>query len=662
MPVFKSDDPVFQGYFAGQDVLPELWTDRMPYLGLAKTLDADVASMRSPDGFNLVDAQNAFEQTVKSGVPDIFISPLANYMNTLGALNFVTSMRSVVAQVAVSVGYWSDAINTLEGVYRDDLNSLVSAIDLIEQIVNSEYFQQALDGIAWVPIVGWILKVIGEVVKLGIKINQNVMEERAVSMQTRLARRYRVPLIEPSAEYTEYQVRGMLRAVRNSRATELFLPRYPAKSVADWEMVGAPKDYTEKCDGKDFPLNLVWYMRSKGGYSRYRQGFGLVPGTGELVQLLEFPVAQQQAKGVIIPEVEGIRSTGRFVPTARAIAGHTWQNALKENALMFAIDSDYIKARWDETLHAMLQFLIEDIIKGYTMFKSGRPHDQKADCGCWMNGYRQGEKYGCRPKRYGKPANLKSWAEYHWWGVGPTHLAMANTHAQSMWNYIMRTFWGRGAQQNEFPLPVHDADQSKFAQWPDNFFFENTVYAAACDNMKARQKAVLLSPAAFYVHPYKNVRKEGSEDITPFPALAYSAEMTELWKQSVKDMLNETSTQWLINNVALQDVPIESTEVYNALKAKGVKDKKPKFIGGTVSAGPYGATKPPPPPEQSGLGRVEVMDVAGKLQNPNPPKGGSSKWTNNQKVLAATAAALSAGYVAYRVKSGRKVFSFPKKK
>lgn len=615
---------------------PADWTSYMPSLGFKQLMTAEgfdmneLASMvqgmpRNPDG------------SVRADDPTVTV---VDYLNLLAANNLIESIRFAVGQVAVTVGYLRNMNVHVEGIFDQTLGAAAKAVDVFSQIINNKYLSAAINGVSWVPWVGWALKIIHTILKLIIRIADYFHRKAMRSMERDLAKRFLLPVYDPDEIkdlHDEVMMRGLLMSLQGGRIQDIFRPRFPAPSPSDIEAMAATIYDGDKYRGTKIEDRAThWYLRSRGDLQRFG-AMGFIPGTSSVLNLIEFTVGRCGA----VP-----RNIGEYLTTVQMTSAYMWQNVVVEGPSLFSVEADLIRKEWVDYVHSALVFAVESLVKGYTCsttagydlinrregLRIGRDSDEEF-CGPWTHGFKtesgKGEctKYGAYP---------------HWGQM--MKIPGGRDHADEFVRFIIEMFWGQGAEQKNFPLEVRDP--SRDDDWPDNFFYENTNPAIACRNLRDRQEAVLKSLNAFYVHPLRNVSREGDE-ITPYPALANDSRLKRKWEENVTAMLNQTD-DW--RYVYMPDVPEESP-LRQILLQKGVPAVP--TLGGIgpprVKAIAFGDVEPPPPPEQSGMNKVPGKIVAVPAK-PKPPK---EEWSTAKK-LAAGAAVGSVALLAYRYDRSRK--------
>lgn len=636
MPVYSTNSGIFSGHFASL-AEPTDWRDRLPGLSLGNSMKIEGFSFYDL-GKEVAAGGGLGSENGMLTIPDLAVATL----NRMGALNIVTAIRSAVGQVAITLGYWTDVSTSVSGIFEDPLSDAADVLDVLSGIINSDYFQQALDGVTWIPIVGWIIRIVAEILKVIVKVSDWVYKKRIEKMGRELTDRFLLPVfdMEYVQDYQESKMHSLLLAVRLGQLETLFMPAYlsgghtkiggtDVGGYANWSnFEGLPAGHDSKSAGGDnYELATRWYLRTADP-----SGFGFVPGTSSINGVLEFLVNRCGAQP---------RSLGEFLPSVQTTAAYIWQNATREQPAAFSIRTDVVKEAWVNYVSSSLLFAIESLNKGYTCSETADFDSDREYCGPWNLGARDASRDGkmCKSTKGYRP------------NYGTKMTISGDGHADQYLDYLIQLFWGRGAQQTNFPLPVRDLN--KDGQWPDNFYYENMTVSTACDNLKERQLAMLKGPQAFFVHGEKNVNLDG-RIVTPYPAIALDEDMKDIWEKSVTEMLNQTPPGWLQQNVYMADVPKESP-LYNILKAKGVQEMPPKGPGFKIKMpGGMGDVKPPKPPEQSGTGKGLPQRMPKKKKKPK-----DEGMSTGQK-LAAGAAVGAAGYIAWRVATGRKTISLPK--
>lgn len=656
--IYSINDPdemgpggVFNGHFGDDLYDPLLWRNFMPDLGRfgeATFTDPNVMAV-----FDLVQRAPEIRQTilnaptVEVGFQQVYAEVLlpGGYLAQLGGRNVVSALRGVLGNVAITVGVLRRSRGNLKRSFNDPLVAVANSVDMLSNIVNSEYFQKAVEGIAYWPIIGWIIAIVAEILQTVVKISDYFAAKRLTKVTKDLARRFYLPMHDFGATGQEHETAYMhilLTALQSGAADILFRPAYGAKSADDLEAWPATDSY--KHDGEDYRLADAWYvyLRGRSGSG----GLGFLPGTARLILMDEFRTAGCGEGNV--------RNIGDHFVTVRATASYVWNVALQEgNPFCCAIDTRGMADAWADHAYAALVFAVESVSKGWSCdeapWPSGpisidTPDQDQAVC--------HPRRLGAYPGRDNTAGVCSSKGAKPRYGDKMPIPSRADHFDEYVW-HITRLYWGRGPEQDSFPLPVRDPSK----EWdPDTYHYQNMSSALAIGNMHDRQVAFIDSPDAFYVHPFAFDSSVGRR-VVPFPALLDPG-LRKRWERNITDFLVAPQI-W--RNVMLPDVPkivvIDGEEtvnpIYKILKDRGLPEEvHPGLgVGGMqIGIGPGYDVKPPEPPEQAG-NSIRVTSVYTIPQGPQGPPPGGPGWTTGKKVLAGAAAAgavVGLGALAYR--------------
>lgn len=98
-------------------------------------------------------------------------SGIAALFNQMAAHDITTALRGVIGQVATTVGFTKTVMSqSVRNVYGEPLAGVMMGLQMANAIFESKLFQTALDGITWIPIVGWIIRIVLDILTLVAKI------------------------------------------------------------------------------------------------------------------------------------------------------------------------------------------------------------------------------------------------------------------------------------------------------------------------------------------------------------------------------------------------------------------------------------------------------------------------------------------------------------
>jgi hypothetical protein len=547
-------------------------------------------------------------------------SGLVGELQELAAIDIVKSLRAAVGQIATTVGFTPSTMRTnVRGTYLQPLADVTRGLEIAANVINSAAFQSAVDGIAWIPIVGWIIKIVVEVLTMVLNIAARVREERISDMSYEMAKRFHLPLISADSdlqrEVNQALTRQVLVYARDSEMWKVFMPPYliAGGSGKRFETVAArdpdSKEY-DLGDGKSIQLTEGWYMRGVESTSDPDKmapllGAGFQPGGSSLYRVMEFN-----------PEYAGEapNNTGDYANTARQTAAYMWQTVLKGGPAMFAVNTRETTEHWDNYLHGMMEYGERCILKGFTVSESSvRSNHQYDNCTdmewVYVDEYR-GDKAGEKRHFPG------GWGHVH--------------HFSEMLTWLMQQFWGRGPQQNQFPYPTRDTSKD-FAV--DNYYFHNTVYAHALKNLRDRQYAMIAGYEAFSVFPgtkFIDLERGGEEVEIPmgvYPAFGrpnhWDQQMIDRWEDTIRLVLQNKELYQNLNWREVPEYQWKGQSVRQLLKAKQGAGGGLQIAGAYTKPVPGGPDMfpPPNPPALAGVDDLGIV-LAERPGTRRPESGG----------------------------------------
>ncbi len=641
-PIFFSKtggNPVNQLPYAGEQMaMSQVWKSIMPDAAALTVTQID-PSLGGFGGFaevesvgediaNVLNLPRGKSPTAEQITKIIIGQARSSGMNELISLantDTIRALRGVIGNVAMTVGFTRNAMQgNVRNVFAEPLRTVAQALEMLNRVVNSEYFQKAVEGISWIPIVGWIIAIVAEILTLVANISARVRAKRITEMNMELAKMTRVPLLSADPDLqraaNEQQTKRILRWLETYELWMAFMPPYKYPSGSNVESSFAvqaardPKgdaDYIDE-NGDRVNLTQAWYL---GGPSF---GGGSVPGGLEMYSLLEFLAGHGSAAP---------RTVGQYMVTARQMATQLWQLVLSSGEpALFTIDTDFHRRAWDDYVHALFVYGEQCVLKGFTMSRSGRPCSGDHWC------YDDAPSF-CRRRDVGKVVK---------WPGGLDGV----THFPELVAWLTTEFWGRGPDKTNFPYDVRDRGK----QWdPDNFYYQNTIYAEALRQLHEQQWSYLGGYEAMYVHPAKEFEDTftGTTQSAPrgiFPALANDSQLRKRWGETVTLILNDRD---LWRQVNWQDVP--AYRFWGQSPREILRQKWNNQASGWLTAGgqpppvPGGPQDYPPPPPPALPGQnVTIARLAqlGPREAPPGPPTASKIMFGGSVAAAATAASM----------------------
>jgi len=600
-PIFYTDGPVAESQYPQELNSWNSFESLLPGTELAKAMQVDNSLSQSfgagwpsleqlgqdiqaaTDGNGeLADA--AIHAMVTSNTQDFFLA-----MREVAQYDVVRSMRAVVGQVATTIGFARTVMNRdVRNTYREPLKAVAGTMDMVNQVFSSPYFQQALDGITMIPIVGWIIRVVVDLLKLAVKIADAIRKSNEKKMTTALAQRMHVPLISEDQDLqnslNQHVMRSTLRRIETFALWENFMPPHrrlegvsPEVAVKAVAARDPESGDTYKVDDVSVDLTTAWYvMGAVGG------GTGFIPGTSEIMRAVEF---KTRLTGNIPT------NTGRFLPTPTQACAYLWQTVQKGGPSMFMVPTQEVEAEWSAYVHMLLEYAEACVRKGFTGSETGYPcSDREWDL------------------QEAKKVKI---------GFGVNHLDEFRV-------FLKRQFWARGAKRESYPHPAYNPN---LIAAPDAWYYHNTVYAHALKSLRDRQMAIVGGFDAFLVTPMKVIEVDGQERMYDngsdpiFRAFHNDPALVDKWETTIREVLDHP-TLW--KHVNWRDVPegmYKGTSLRQLLKLRQPGMQLASQYGPPVIPGGPSDFPPPTPPPLVG-GDEGLPGV-----RPLPPSiGGVGGW------------------------------------
>ncbi len=521
----------------------------------------------------------------------------SEFIQVLGRSAVFSAVRNCVTNISTAWGYFRSSIGIIKLLFRDTLQWISRVLKTASTVMES--IELAVNSIAWIPVVGWIIKIIFEVSKIITSIITSVREKRAERDQKeldRIARQYGLPMASwtPEADTMMCQLLQMNLAPGKFDLEWAFSPRYPAKSVGDFVAQRQKINPDDSC----FSGWLVYSDLFKSSTAD-APGLGFVPGTGNIHGAMSLKI---HAGGVV-------KDYGDFFPITRSVSAQLWSQAVKgDSGLTFALDTERLITAWKEYVSSAFHYGLEGIggwsmIAGDTTTGSILDFDEipnfKFYCGPCDIG-----TGGCtkRIKNKVKKSNRKLTPS------GNGHRNAFNAHLRSMIGWT--TF-------------LH-GESLKEEDW-----WETMTPVKALRNMQERQEAMIRSPKCMYLDDSTSADGTGQ---ARFRALKRGSDLHKIWQQSVTAMFE--SGDW--KRIDYQDV-IKGEDVDQAIRLKlsqmGLgtpekyfnmdsktgfqKGKASMMIAPRAGVGPsiLGDPEPPKPPD---IVEVETATVMGMALSPRP--------------------------------------------
>ncbi len=517
----------------------------------------------------------AFRDDLLGSVPHLaeggWTSP--NLVGRLAMYNVASALRINIGRIATTLGFLSTQIPAVRSTYYEPLEAVARAVDLAKKVVNSKQFQNALNALGFIPIVGWIIKILARVAETVIRIVDAVRDKREAKARRALAKVASIPLAQYMQGADEVLTKAMMLRIADFDAQWVVEPRYPAASGSDFVALQEEVD-----PGDDLWAGwLVYTERNAVGLDPQSAGAGLgyVPGTRNLHASIELRTGYGGS----------VRDLGEFYPTVRMAAVQFWEMLVNDGPAMFGVDTERAKAKWEDYAASAHEFGSE-ILGGWSMSRTALEMGATQHL-CVPEIYGIGD---CKGSKRGKLVGIPG-----------------NGH-RSAWLSYMRELFD--------PREVHNEGQP----WTtDNIDWSSIATTRALDNLKERQISKLQSIECMYVD-------DGLDERTGLPryrAIGTQSSKGPLWNrwyQSVKSVFE--SGDW--KRVRFRDVPEGrlKQELREWCAGQSVDCDSLGTVGGFQIAGPSSLGDPvppdPPDPREVSFGDFEVAPPKKRKRKSSP--------------------------------------------
>lgn len=328
-------DGIFSGWGSSSDLFN--WESELPSMAVFSRLASDPA-LRSNimGGGSWMKQEDPATGALIATAPQMFVAELGMY-SLAGAL------RNTVANISITLGYLQNSIQVVQGFFHDPIQSVAASLNVVSDILNSEAFNAAINSIGWIPIVGWIIKILVEVAKIVTSIISVVGDKKQEEARKALALMMTLPQAEWSADADGIMAQYLQRQALGHNLQWMVYPRYPAQDADDFTGVPLDVDNNDRWDGF-----LVYSKEFLNPSLEVPPGMGFVPGTRNLHGAMELRS----------PGHANIADIGNFYPTAQAMAANIWEQMLKGHPMALSVNTDAAIEAWASYAHAALDFAL----------------------------------------------------------------------------------------------------------------------------------------------------------------------------------------------------------------------------------------------------------------------------------------------------------------
>lgn len=336
--IFTDQDLMRQdGIFAGWGNSSDLydWSSKLPAMSVYTRLVSDPALRTNiMGGGSWMNQEDPQTGALIATAPQMFVAELGMY-------SLASGLRNTVANISITLGYLQNSIHIVQGLFHDPIQTVATALNVASDILNSDAFNAAINSIGWIPIVGWIIKILVEVAKIVTSIIGVIADKKQAAALEALAARTTVPQAEWSADADSIMAQYLQRQALGHNLQWMLYPRYPAQTADDF--TGTPINVDNDAMGEGF---LVYSKDFINPSLDMPVGMGFVPGTRNLHGAMELRQ----------PGNANIADIGNFYPTAQAMAANIWEQMLKGHPMALSVDTDAAIEAWASYAYAALDF------------------------------------------------------------------------------------------------------------------------------------------------------------------------------------------------------------------------------------------------------------------------------------------------------------------
>jgi len=423
-------------------------------------------------------------------------------LNYLGRLSFksdISASRQLTGYIASNLGMLSNETSNIIDTFKEkDLDKLSNKIDVANKIIKQGLdlaVQQGLDGIGAIPIVGWIIKAVGQVGLIVAQAFESYYAKKAEEATEILQEQYSVPVFEFNESVDEGFAREVLKNIKLNNFQWVFSPRSYINNIKD---IYAVRGKTNP--GQDALTKFFYIFGEQEGGNTY--GLGFIPGTRNINDGIGM-----HASGC----GSNVFDTGIYYPTAASIANSLWSFLLKEGNIMYTVDPVKAKSDWENHMYWLYRFADESLSKGWGCVPTSKTLTNQYLCSEEMDGYFSNNSSSkCKKSRYAEYLNIPS-------GYNNVNKFRA---------FLNLTFFDNGVKLINKNKKI-DAD---------NVDYSESIPSRNLNNLHDRQAIYLDSMNAIYVNKEYNSIKNNFKN---------------KWTTNVTKIINSD----MFYNISFKDVP-----------------------------------------------------------------------------------------------------------
>lgn len=488
---FSDYDKGFDSIFHGRSADVQKWVSVIP--------SPDVSQARLFDP-NLQSLWDAGSSSLVKGV---------SYIGNLYLYNAVTAVRTAIGKMATVVGFLKSEFTDISNSFKEEADTIQFVFNTVNSVINSQFFQQGLDALGAIPIVGWIIKIVAKIAEAIYKLVNYIIKNKINDARKQLTGQPWIPLVEFSKDADQEITKFCMNKIASGEMEYLFSPGHYYEKFEDFYV------RREKRTGSDnAPLEKTDFFNitslKAGG------GLGFIPGGTAISGPIRFPTGA----------CSEVFNAGDLYPSAANLATSIYQIVQKEGPALYSVHADSVSSKWKNTISSLLDYAEKSIKLGWTCSVTGEFNSNTFTCNYdTVGAYANVE--GCKRKaQIGKIVPLPSGFTGHYGAFR---------------NLISKLFFSGSIQ-------TFDPKQS--------------TPVKALQVLKERQYAVIDSLKCIYVNdsiiPNTNTPR--------FPAIKNDSVLRSKWLENVNAVLN-SKDDW--KKVVFYDVP--EGEIKEKLREKAKK-------------------------------------------------------------------------------------------
>lgn len=455
--------------------------------------------------------------------------------------DWVRSTRQILGELAMTTGIISSALPNVNTIMKARTADLLSALDVVGQVLDSELFEMAMNAIGAIPIVGWIIKIVYEIANAVARVVVAVF--RGKDTEAREIARDTLTIPMSSMDFTKSAndavVQEVFNKIKERDSSYMISPPFSVDSSSDLRDLFAPERVFDDKNMQEFgPSQQGW----AAGYlikGRNPLGLGYIPGSASMTNNIFLKHGSDNTAKVT--NGGSLKDMAELTPTAQMAATTWWSNVNKPGPSMFSVNPLSHIGEWSGYIHGMYR-LVQDLGKGWGLHPTAlEPFTNKYMCfGNKREGYNTTGASNCRLEDSGKKRTIE--AGLGGWGFG----------ASLLYGHLGRLFFNREKPfHNPPPSNLEGISGSTYKMGslgldvprPDAIDYGQSVPVKALNELYDRQRAALDSLQCMYV--------DGNNDGGRFPAFHGNTPLRNLWRDAVTNVFS--SGAW--RRVVYQDIP-----------------------------------------------------------------------------------------------------------